>query len=135
MRSRGIRNNSPGNIRKGDPWLGLSVIQSDPDFAQFDRPEYGIRALVRVLKNYERLHGLDTVYKMIGRWAPPIENDTESYVRHVERATGVGRHNVYPLDNTSAMVRLLKAIIVHENGTQPYSDAQLMAGILLEELI
>ncbi len=41
--SRGIRNNNPGNIRRGDDWLGLVQADkcTDKDFCQFTAP--GIR--------------------------------------------------------------------------------------------
>ena len=42
MPARGIRNNNPGNIRKGEKWKGLSPIQNDSSFCVFKSPEYGI---------------------------------------------------------------------------------------------
>ncbi|MFI3272941.1 MAG: structural protein, partial [Pseudomonadota bacterium] len=55
---RGIRNHNPGNIRHGDDWQGLRDTQTDKNFCQFVSPEFGIRALARVLMNYEKKHGL-----------------------------------------------------------------------------
>ena len=46
MASRGIRNNNPGNIRKGEKWQGLSAIQNDSSFCVLKTTEYGIRVLV-----------------------------------------------------------------------------------------
>ncbi len=65
MTARGIRNNNPGNIRKGDNWQGLAAEQTDEAFCVFRSAEYGIRALVKVLLNYEKKYGLNTVRKLL----------------------------------------------------------------------
>lgn len=60
-----------------------------PRFARFDTPENGIRALGKLLQTYQRVYGLNTVAKIISRWAPSNENDTAAYVRSVERRIGL----------------------------------------------
>jgi len=92
VKPRGIRNNNPGNIRRnGDPWQGLAETQGDKEFFTFATPVYGIRALARTLITYQDRHGLRTIRQIISRWAPPVENDTESYVKAVTAATtGIG---------------------------------------------
>jgi len=123
---RGIRNNNPGNIRKsGDNWRGLvpDDMQTDKSFFIFDNALFGIRALMKILLTYESKYGLNTVRGIIDRWAPPVENDTESYILHVSEKLGVLSNeeiNVY--DN---LVPLAQAIIKHENGINPYSAATL----------
>lgn len=79
---RGIRNNNPGNIRWGSDWKGLKKDgkQQDPSFCVFETPEYGIRALAKLLQNYQLLYGLNTPRKIINRYAPPTENETVSYI-------------------------------------------------------
>lgn len=118
---RGIRNNNPGNIRKSaDNWQGLSPEQTDSAFFQFKTPLYGIRALAVVLRNYRDKHGLHTVRGIINRWAPPVENNTSSYVNAVASAMGVSPDA--PLAwNWDMLRKLVAAIIKHENGQQPYS--------------
>ena len=52
---RGIRNNNPGNIRwSNDQWKGLIPKDqaSDKAFCVFRSPEYGIRAMARILRKY-----------------------------------------------------------------------------------
>ena len=74
---RGIRNNNPGNIeRNATRWAGMTAEQTDPRFVVFTSPEYGFRALARTLLTYQRKYGLLSIEDMIGRWAPPNENDT-----------------------------------------------------------
>jgi len=126
---RGIRNNNPGNIRRGSPWLGRSAMQSDSAFVQFDAPEYGIRALGILLRNYQAVRGLNTVRGIINRYAPPVENDTGSYVNSVANALGVSPDE--PINVVANLSRLIPAIIRHENGRQPYTPAQIEAGIAL----
>lgn len=127
---RGIRNNNPGNIRKGPSrWRGLAPEQTDPAFCQFVSPEYGIRALAKVLISYQRAHGAKTITDVIRRWAPSSENDTASYIAGVARETG--RHPTKPYDFTARpeLTLLARAIIRHENGEQPYSEAVIAAAI------
>lgn len=138
---RGIRNNNPGNIRWGDDWKGL-VEQSkrtDKSFCQFYDIKYGIRALARILLNYRTRpgmpgvgnNGIDTVREVISRWAPPNENNTEAYIQSVAKACGVTPEATLDMDDRGLMLKMVKAIISHENGVQPYTDAVLMAGINL----
>jgi len=123
--SRGLRNNNPGNIRKsGDAWQGLSAEQPDSAFFTFESPEYGIRALVKLLKNYNA-KGLNTISKIINRWAPPSENNTKAYINAVVKYTGVSADTPIAYNNPD----LVKAIIKHENGTQPYDDSIIGNGI------
>jgi hypothetical protein len=127
---RGIRNNNPGNIvRSGVSWVGMSPDQSgDSRFIVFSAPEYGIRAMARVLKNYIA-GGYTTVQQIINRWAPPIENDTSAYVNAVASSMGV-----YPTAQIDAsfLEPLIAAIIQHENGQQPYDPSLIAYGIQLE---
>ena len=67
---RGIRNNNPGNIRHGQNWQGLNPEgrNIDPAFCVFKSPVFGIRALAKVLMNYKKIHGLNTVRQIISRY-------------------------------------------------------------------
>ena len=129
MAARGIRNNNPGNIRHGDKWQGLSAEQTDSEFCVFSQPEYGIRALCRILRTYQRKYGLRDVHSIINRFAPPVENDTESYIKSVCLKLDVTPETLIDLEEKGIMLNLLKAIIRHENGEQPYSDEVLLQGI------
>ncbi len=80
-KSRGIRNNNPGNLRfvASNNWLGkipyVENTDADKAFEQFTEIKYGIRAMLRVvINNIDK--GNDTVTKIITRYAPPFENDT-----------------------------------------------------------
>ncbi|EAA6373988.1 structural protein [Salmonella enterica subsp. enterica serovar Thompson] len=119
---RGIRNNNPGNIRWGDDWKGLvpKSQRTDKDFCQFITPEYGIRAMIVILRNYQRKHGMNTITGIINRWAPTNENNTQAYIDSVAKSTGVTPDQFVHTDDSRFMMKLLQAIIQHENGVQPY---------------
>lgn len=119
-RSRGIRNNNPGNIdwTAANNWqgqLGRETGVANPRFARFDTMENGIRALAKNLLTYAS-RGLDTVTEIINRWAPGNENDTGSYIRMVAREMGVDANAQLNLRDSATLQRLTSAIIKHENG-------------------
>ena len=125
--TRGIRNNNAGNIRhSSDKWLG-EVQGSDKAFKTFSTPVYGIRALAKLLLNYERKYSLNTISGIISRWAPTNENDTTAYVKAVAAACGVDPYQ--PIDVPAYLACLVPAIIKHENGSQPYSMETIEQGI------
>jgi len=137
---RGIRNNNPGNIRwSKDPWMGLLPVEqrTDASFCQFTKPEYGVRAMCKVLLNYRSKpgipgmgeQGIDTVQEIIHRWAPPSENDTGAYVKSVADAALVRPDEHCDLTDPVVMSALLRGIIKHENGVQPYSTQTLNLGM------
>jgi len=127
---RGLRNNNPGNIEfNQDQWQG--VAGTDGRFAKFTDSKWGIRAMAKLLIVYQKKHGLDTIAKMIHRWAPPHENKTNTYADVV--ATAVGKDADEPVDVTSeaVMLPMIRAMITMENGQCPYCDDQLKAGLAL----
>lgn len=126
--TRGLRNNNPGNIRRGITWKGMAAVQTDKEYIVFETPAYGIRAMGRVLDTYKNRYGLNTIRGIIERWAPASENDTASYVAHVARVVGVG-----PDAQLTAAHRplLVAAIVKHENGVQPYPLELIKHGLSL----
>lgn len=115
---RGIRNCNPGNIEDG-PFTqgcnGYAGPEPEGRFARFHGIEYGIAALVKLLKVYRARHGLTTVRGIINRWAPPTENETSAYVLAVARDVGVGPDDELA-DNRETFRALARAIAKHENG-------------------
>ena len=127
--ARGLRNNNPGNLENnGIRWQGLASRQTDSRFYQFTAPLWGIRALARTLKTYRDKYGLQTATEIISRWAPAFENNVGSYARAVASAVGVDPDSPLP-DDESSRVKLVAAIIKHENGAQPYPNDLIREGI------
>ncbi|WP_240198337.1 hypothetical protein [Salmonella enterica] len=77
--------------------------------------------MIIILRNYQRRHGLSTVTGIINRWAPPDENNSQAYIDSVAKATGVTPDQHIDTTDSRFMMKLLQAIIRHENGIQPYS--------------
>ena len=107
MEPRGIRNNNPLNIRRSaDKWQGQINGKGNIDgnsslsseraggeavFCQFYSIELGWRAAFVILcKTYYGKYKLRTIRGIVTRWAPPKENSTEAYIRHVSDYTGIG---------------------------------------------
>lgn len=77
----GIRLYNPMNIRiSSSRWLGL--VGSYKGFCEFSSFEYGLRAGIVLLRNYIR-RGYNTVSRIINRYAPPFENNTDAYINYV----------------------------------------------------
>nr|BAR34572.1 hypothetical protein [uncultured Mediterranean phage uvMED] len=129
-----IKNNNPGNIRSSNTkWEGM--VDSKGEFVTFESPEYGIRAMTKLLQTYDKKHGLDTIKGIISRYAPPSENDTDTYIKNISSFTGFDPNQELDLDEPRVMKKLLQAIIRQENaGDNQYSDkvynnAMSMAGL------
>lgn len=115
--TRGLRNRNPGNIRKTNiQWKG-KVEGDDQEFETFSDFEFGIRAIGKLLASYDS-QGVRTVSAVIHRYAPPVENDSSSYVKSVSRRTGLAEGDtIKPSDRP----KVVEAIIHHENGISPFS--------------
>lgn len=134
---RGIRNNNPGNLRWGADWNGLDSEgkKQDKEFCVFLEPMFGIRALARLLMNYYRIHGLNTIRKIIERYAPCGENNTDAYVNHVCKLMGIGADDIINIYDENTIRPLVKAIIQHENGVMPYDDKVINEGLFFAGII
>jgi hypothetical protein len=136
--ARGLRNNNPGNLRDmGQPWQGLASPSSDGAFYIFQTPQMGIRAMARVLINYQAKpgmigfgrSGIDTLTELIARYAPDNENDTNNYVLRVADRTGIDPN--LPINVRAELHKIIPAMIMQENGSQPYSNDVINQGIAL----
>ena len=128
---RGIINNNPGNIRHGANWQGLNQNGRDIDsaFCVFESPVLGIRALAKVLINYKKIHGLNTVRQIVSRYAPPNENQTAAYIQSVAKQLEVYPDTKIDIEERGVLTVFIKAVIRIENGIQPYSDETIQKGI------
>ena len=114
---RGIRNNNPGNIRRGKTvWKDQKPLQDDSAFVSFIDATSGLRALMKTLLTYHMKYTLDTVESIINRWAPPHENPTDHYAHNVARLLKVQRQDRLDLTSKPLLVLLAKAIVWQENG-------------------
>lgn len=121
QQTRGIRNKNPGNIRYNvhNDWKG-QVDKDDKGFVIFSHAKYGVRAMGKTIDSYRR-RGVITVADIISTWAPSNENDTNAYIKSVLKQTGWDWYHT-PTRLFGGYIDLIKAIIKHENGFNPYSD-------------
>lgn len=118
---RGIRNNNPLNIRKGNNWLGEISPQSDKEFEQFESMTMGVRAGLKILRNYitgydGHRQPIDTIEGIITRWAPPSENDTRKYIDRVSALTGIHPRQTLWFNRRRDIVAIVDAMIRVECG-------------------
>lgn len=116
MLARGLRNCNPLNIRRvaGTKWKGQSALQTDASFVCFNAMGWGIRAAFCILRTYARRYQCLSPADIVGRWAPPHQNDTDAYIRNVCTWTGFGgRQRLTEAD----WPRLVQAMARQESGT------------------
>ncbi len=121
--ARGIRNNNPGNLRAAP-----NAVGNDGSFPIFSSANDGLAAMSRQLQLYGG-RGNNTPYGIIHTYAPSSENNTQAYINAVTKDTGFGMHDKLNLSNPAVLKRLMAAMIRHENGSQPYSEADIDSGI------
>lgn len=120
---RGLRNNNPCNIRiSPTKFVGEIVPSQDSAFKQFRTIAHGYRAAFVTLRTYQRKHGLNTIAKIISRWAPPVENNTCEYIRTVTNLSGIPRDRVISTDDSAAMIPIVSAMSYVENGVAAKDD-------------
>lgn len=116
---RGLRNNNPGNIRiNSDLFQGEIRPSKDKSFKQFETMAYGYRAVFRILRNYYNNYKLDTIRKMIGRYAPSSENDTDAYVKAVSGYAGIPADDPININDREQMIRIVAGMSKVENGRE-----------------
>lgn len=113
---RGIRNNNPLNIRIGNTWLGEVKNPTDNEFEQFVHVCYGLRAGFILLKRYINRYKLNTIEKIISRWAPHNENNTRSYINQVARGMNIDPDTPLLYEDKNRMCALVYEMIYVENG-------------------
>lgn len=117
----GVANNNPLNIRPSDPWEGITGEYHSPrsgNFLVFKSAPFGFRAAAVILQTYYDKYKLDTITKIISRWAPPQDsNDTVGYIKAVCAATGFGPDEPINPKSYSDAWKLLRAMTIQEVGS------------------
>lgn len=98
--------------------------QDDGEFIVFTDPKWGIRAIARTLKTYQR-EGIATLDEAIRKWS---QTDQAAYVANVCAACQVKPDQV--TDFNAIMLPMIRAIIQQENGLnngQPWYPDSLIS--------
>lgn len=130
--TRGIDCKNPMNIMMSDKaWQGEVRPTTDPEgrLCTFDCMEDGIRAGVKTLLTYYRVHGLKTVHQILSRYAPSSENNTEAYADDVCERIGAQPDETLNMEDKSETTLIVKALIHHEQGVDCCTDDQIADGI------
>lgn len=109
--TRGQRNHNPLNIRKGNNWQGEHPTMHDSEFECFVSDTYGFRAAFIIIKNgFKASTPRETIRQIVTRWAPPSENDTESYVATISQRTNIHPDTRLTFSCRHEIVAIVKAM-------------------------
>lgn len=143
---RNVRNNNPGNIKinKANDWKGRVSNLSDKTFESFQTPEYGVRALNKVVN--ANIKATNTFDEFVNRYASePKEKEyfkkngklmphLQNYANSLARSQGLTSSSSKFPKNIDKKA-WLRAIIRHEGGQEAltyYTDDVLSRGINLK---
>lgn len=118
---RGIRNNNPFNIKKGNNWQGEKHPQTDPIFEEFESMVMGIRAALKLMRNHITGFGgkrrkANTVALLIRVWAPATENNTTAYIKTVCQQTGYSQNDIIHFTDRRQIMAIARAMCFVECG-------------------
>jgi len=133
MIPRGLRNNNPLNIRHNADVFQGEIKGNDKSFKTFSSMPYGYRAAFVTLATYNA-RGWNTIEKIIARWAPPSENNTEKYIANVEKWSGVPRGKELTAADGADYIMIVAAMSFMENGRNTDIN-QIQAGFALQTKI
>jgi len=115
----GVRNNNPGNLRS---WGNVPRVGG---YATFSTPEAGLTAMINNLQAQQSKHGLNTIAGIIGKWAPPGENNTAAYIADMEKQTGFKANQQLDLTDKKTVAPLVSGIIKHEGNSAGFSKSMV----------
>jgi hypothetical protein len=133
MKSRGLRNNNPLNIRHNADVFQGEIKGADKSFKTFSSMPYGYRAAFVTLATYLS-RGWNTVEKIISHWAPPNENNTDSYIAAVEKWSGAPRNKELTTADGADYILIVAAMSFVENGKNA-NISEVKAGFNLQTKI
>ena len=137
--------NNPGNIRYASKVKWEGQTGKGGGFSKFANPEYGARAIFKLLKTYSEKYHLNTIRGIISKFAPPHENNTSTYIQEItdamnRRPFGVVADmrdpkkkftpdTVLDMTNSLTQMALIKSIIKKEIGYDA-PDSLLQMGLI-----
>lgn len=127
-RTRAERNNNPGNLNFAGQAGATLEEGSNARFAKFGSTAEGVSALAKQLQRYGE-RGLDTVSKIINKYAPSSENNTQAYIDALSKRLGVSGDQRLDLSDSTTLTGLIKGIARHEAGSDYLSDSDVMTGL------
>lgn len=130
---RGIRNNNPGNLNYVGQNGATLEEHATPRFARFNSAFEGFAALGKQIKAYYNgtskaagYQKLQSVEKIISRFAPASENNTQAYINKLSKMLGVGRGDSLNIQDPQVLATLMNGITQIENGKNPYAPEMVL---------
>ena len=80
-----------------------------------------------LLHHYYHKRGLKTIRQIINRYAPPVENNTENYIKKVAASVLLSPDDIVPFEDRETMILMVSAMSKVENGT-PAVITDVIAG-------
>lgn len=119
--------NNFGNIEKSSvEYQGEIVPSPSSVMKSFQSPEYGFRAMIEILRHYYK-EGLTTLSKMITKYAPPSENDTEAYIKYVSTYTGIDPDaDMNDVLYSPQIKDVVNTMAIHEQGIQYTFESDIL---------
>jgi hypothetical protein len=119
-----VWNKNPLNIRNAGYRYSVEITVKDAVHKQFatwqDGTAVAITHLWRYINGKLYKEKLNTLSKIIYTWAPPIENDTEEYIRFISKRTGISRDEILTFDRTT-IYKMVNAMKYREdNAAAPF---------------
>lgn len=131
---RGLRNNNPLNIRHNSDHFQGEIKGNDKSFKTFETMPYGYRAAFVTLHTYLTKYGCNTIEKIIARFAPPNENNTQAYIANVVKWSGVPKDKILTAADGADYILIVAAMSFVENGINA-DISQVKAGFNLQSKI
>jgi hypothetical protein len=129
--ARNWRNNNPGNLEFGDFAKSMGAVGTDGRFAVFPDMQAGMRAKEELLFGARSKYVNLSIADAISRYAPPIENNTDAYIKAVTAATTATRDTTLNSLNATQRSAFLEAINRQE-GFRPGDVLQAAEGGILK---
>ncbi|XEH50512.1 hypothetical protein NMD75_04385 [Edwardsiella tarda] len=108
-KTRADRNFNPLNLKTNG-----NAGKDSGGFAKYTDEDSGWDAARRQLSLYYTRDRLSTVRGLVSKWAPPSENDTESYIAEISKRMGVGANDKIDLSDPAVLGQLSAYMARHE---------------------
>ena len=118
-RSKMTKYNNPFNIKRVDSkkYLGKNYKNSEK-YEKFINVNFAVAAYLTLLDKNYLSKGYNTISKIVNRYAPPSENDTQKYINDLSSITKIAKNKIIKFDFDtafsicSAMARLESSYIL-----------------------
>ncbi|EFB4192234.1 hypothetical protein G852_00924 [Escherichia coli HVH 200 (4-4449924)] len=117
------RFNNPGNLRWAEGYSSENTRSGK--FAVFPTLDEGVLAATKQLQMYGA-KGINTVGDIVRKWAPPKENNTAEYIRHVVKTTGFNENQKLNLNDPQVIAKLISAISQKEGAGSRVSESTVI---------